>query len=306
MPITNVDAAILGVTEVDDARRFYTDFGLTEREHSSSSADFVTLDSTEILVRAVGDRGLPKAVTDGSTIREIVWGVDNRLELAEVASELSKDRPVTEDADGTIHSLDEDGYGIAFRVSRQQIIKPPEPRINIYGAAPARPFNTRMDFLLAIRPTSIAHVVVFTTDVEKARSFYVDRLKFRITDRFYDDKGVRGVFLRSEGYSYHHNLFLTQSPKRGLHHIAFPVADFNDVVMGGKHAHQQGWESKMGPGRHIIGSNYFWYFNSPCGGAMELTADIDRADDNWVAKDWKFEPENTMTWSATINDFHKK
>lgn len=303
MPITNIDAAVLGVSDVADARRFYSDFGLSEVERSGAGANFRTLDASEVLVRQASDPGLPPAVAGGSTIREIVWGVESVQDLAAIAAELSKDRPLTQDADGTLHSVDEDGYGIAFRVARRQPFPTPAPRLNIYGAPPARPLNTRFDFLEAIRPASMAHIVLFTTDAAKAQAFYVDRLKFRITDRFHDGKSGRahGFFLRSQGYGYHHNLFLIQGANRGLHHIAFPVTDFQDVVWGGKRIRERGWEPKMGPGRHLIGSNFFWYFNSPCGGAMELTADIDRADDHWIAQDWEFKPENTTAWSVTFN-----
>jgi len=35
---------------------------------------------------------LPPAVEDGSTIREVVWGVDNAKALGELAAELASDR----------------------------------------------------------------------------------------------------------------------------------------------------------------------------------------------------------------------
>ena len=55
----------------------------------------------------------------------------------------------------------------------------------------------------------------------------------------------------------------------------------------------------MGPGRHIVGGNVFWYFKNPCGGEVEYFADMDRADDNWVPEVWDAEDGNTWSsWSA--------
>ncbi len=295
MRIKGVDGVVLGVEDMVMAARFYDAFGLDRRESSASSQLFCTKDDTAITLRHASDNSLPAAVTGGSTVREVIWGVSSQDELEAIAADLTRDRPVHRDEDGVLHALDDDGYGVAFRIARRKNI-PPEPnRLNIYGAAPNRPVNTRVDFLEAIRPTAIAHIVLMTPDVLRATAFYTERLGFYVTDRF---ASGNGAFLRSAGSPYHHNLFLIKSPNRGLHHIAFAVADFNEVVLGGQSLLETGWEPKWGPGRHLIGSNYFWYFNSPCGGAMELTADMDRADDNWVTGEWDYVPQNTMAWST--------
>ena len=293
MMLTGVDGVILGVEDLDAAGRFYQNFGLSRLEAGNTRTTFETLDRTSIDLRRVEDNGLPAPVTGGSTIREIIWAAPDQAAVDAIADELARDRTVVRDRDGTIHSIDEDGYGIAFRVGHRQAVEPAANRLNIYGAPPSRPINSRIDFIEAIRPASIAHVVVMTPAVERAAQFYTKRLGFRVTDKF---KHGKGAFLRSAGSPYHHNLFLIHGEQRGLHHIAFAVTDFNDVVQGGAAMLRSGWETRMGPGRHVIGSNFFWYFKSPCGGAMELTADMDRADDDWVPGEWEFVPQNTKAW----------
>nr|WP_047168667.1 VOC family protein [Sphingomonas sp. Y57] len=297
MRLSGVDGVILGVEDLDIAGRFYDDFGLDRLQSGHTGATFGTRDRTTIDLRRIDDNGLPPAVTGGSTIREVIWAAPDRATVDAVAAYLTRDRPVTIDSDGTLHSLDDDGYGIAFRVGRREAIEPAPNRLNIYGAPPSRPINSRIDFFEAIRPTSVAHVVVMTPDVDRAVAFYTERLGFRITDRFLNGQGA---FLRPAGSPYHHALFLIRGAERGLHHIAFAVTDFNDVVLGGNSMLRAGWETRMGPGRHVIGSNYFWYFKSPCGGAMELTADMDRADDDWTVGEWEFVPENTKAWEMDI------
>lgn len=297
MSIIGVDAVTLGVEDVGDAARFYADFGLMDMGGGTGFANFAAVNNTEISVRDLRSVGLPAAVTDGSTIREVTWGVTDDASLQRIGSSLAADRAVTQDTDGTLHAYDEDGYGIAFRVSRTQLPTVANC-VNVYGAAPNRPINSRVDFLEALRPTAIAHVVLFSPDVARAAKFYIDCLGFRVSDKFKND---RGVFLRSSSSIYHHNLFLIAGPSPGLHHIAFAVSDFNNIVTGGRDLLSKGWVTQMGPGRHVIGSNYFWYFKSPCGGAMELTADMDYADDNWEAREWDFVPQNTAAWSMTFN-----
>ena len=41
------------------------------------------------------------------------------------------------------------------------------------------------------------------------------------------------------------------------------------------------------PGRHIMGSNMLWYFNTPCGGRTEYFADMDRLTENWESPIWE-------------------
>ena len=55
----------------------------------------------------------------------------------------------------------------------------------------------------------------------------------------------------------------------------------NDVVTGGPNMVKKGYKAYSSPGRHIMGSNVFWYFNAVCGGQTEYSADMDCLDDNW-------------------------
>lgn len=294
--LKGVRSVVLGLEDVSAGRRFYADFGLAETEHGAQSATFQTQDESTIVLRSSEAAGLPPPVCSGSTVREIVWSAETAEDLENIAAELSKDRPVHRDADGDLHSLDEDGYGIAFRLDRRKAYTPPRNRTNVFGAAPSRPINSTIDFHEAVKPAGIGHVVIMSSDVAKAERFYVERLGFRVSDRF---KDAVGVFLRPPGSNYHHAIFIIRGPL-GLNHIAFNVRDFTDVMNGGVSLLKSGWEPQWGPGRHIFGANYFWYFNSPCGGAMELTADMDMVDDNWQPREVTMSAETGQAWSMTV------
>ena len=119
---------------------------------------------------------------------------------------------------------------------------------------------------------------IATDGAEGAVSFYLDRLGFRLSDRTLG----RGDFMRCAGSRDHHNLFLLQRDAgAGFNHAAFEVRDFDEIMMGGAYMKSRGWTPETTPGRHILGSNLYWYFRNPCGGNTEYFADMDCMDDDW-------------------------
>jgi hypothetical protein len=85
--------------------------------------------------------------------------------------------------------------------------------------------------------------------------------------------------------------------KAGYGHIAFEVPTFDEVMLGGQYMKQQGWKPANKPGRHIVGSNTYWNFVSPCGGNTEYFSDMDMMDDNWQPRVWEKFP-GAHVWSA--------
>jgi catechol 2,3-dioxygenase-like lactoylglutathione lyase family enzyme len=296
MNIRGVDRVFLGVDEIDAAQQFLRDFGLTEREKARHGAVFEALDGTDIVVRGAGDHSLPMAVGAATNAREIVWGVDSQQTLQALGAELSRDRQVTMASDGILRSLDDTGYAIAFQVTARHGYDAAQSLLNVAGAPPQR-INRRIDFKAPHKARSLGHIVLYVPDLNAARDFYTKRLGFRITDAYRD----RSCFLRAEGSTDHHNLFLIQKPEipGGLHHIEFHFGDFNEVMMGGQRLSEKGWKTYSGPGRHVLGSNYFWYFKTPCGGAFELACDMDFVTDEWEAGEYDFTPDMVAAWSTS-------
>ena len=58
----------------------------------------------------------------------------------------------------------------------------------------------------------------------------------------------------------------------------------------------------VGPGRHSVGSNLFYYFANPCGAYIEYYADMDciMSPDAWVAREWAPTPENFAACGTPI------
>jgi catechol 2,3-dioxygenase-like lactoylglutathione lyase family enzyme len=291
MPVIRVESLIYGVEDVAAGTQYFEEWGLACREKGAKGAEFALPTGQSVQIRAASDPSLPKPIEGGSTVRETVWGVDGKAALEEVGAELARDRQVRRDADGSLHTTDDIGLPIAFRVAAPGT----DP-----GLKKPRGLNQTVPIKDRVSPIRLGHVVYFCPkpEVQKASAFYAERLKFRVTDRALD----LGDFMRCPGSPWHHNIFfLTVLPKKGWNHAAFDVEDVNEVVTGGHRMLAKGYKPYSSLGRHIMGSNVFWYFHSPCGGQTEYSADMDQMDDNWQTRVWEHNPGADM-WQFTKDD----
>ncbi len=280
MGIVGVDSAVFGVEDVEAARRFCRDYGLLEVEHGAAGAAFEALDGTNVVLRRADDTSLPPAPVKGATGRETVWGVTDKAALDKNGAELATDRQVRRDAAGVLHTMDDEGLALGFQVTKRHAYKAEPKPFNVSGLPPQRPMNHRVDFTELGHARSLGHIVFWSADPDRSMKFYLDRLGFKVSDHV--KKG--GVFARAPGSHDHHNLFFILKPDAttSFQHLECHFGDFQEVVVNGGYVSRQGWKTARGPGRHVLGSNYFWYFVTPMGGAFELSADIDQIDDNWV------------------------
>ena len=288
MNINRIEAVIYGVDDIDAGIRYFTDWGLEAADTARNGATFRTAENQLIYLRPRGDTSLPAAPDgDRSTAREVLWGVDSKTTLEAIAAELSKDREVRQAADGTLHSHDENGFGIGFRLEDRQISSA-EPSVVNFNERVAR-LNRDVVTPAKASPIRLGHVVYNSArDLGDAPTdFYLNRLGFRLSDRTLDG----GDFMRCAGSKDHHTLFLTRRQETAsFNHIAFEVRDFDEIMAGGTHMKANGWAQETVAGRHILGSNMYWYFRNPCGGNTEYFADMDRMDDSWEPRIWEKSP----------------
>ena len=294
MTITNLDGLLYGVDDMEKSTQFYEDWGLKKVESGKNGAIFNALDGSTIELRNSGDASLPDAPISTSTVREVIWGVDDQAGVDAIADELSRDRQITRDDDGMIHAHDPAGFGIGFRKSTVNEDHADLPSFNTVDTINRR--NVRAIPDDRVTPRRIGHVVYSVADLgDEETRFYCDRLGFRLTDTITET----GTFMRAEGSTYHHNLFFVKAgPNICFNHVAFEVLSIDQVLMGGMYLEERDWESAIGPGRHIVGGNVFWYFKNPCGGDSEYFADMDRADDSWEAGVWDSQENTWSSWSA--------
>jgi len=279
--IERIESLVYGVEDVATCTRFFDDFGLEPVEGGERGATFRTPVGQLLHLRPADDPSLPPALEPGSTLREVTWGVDTQEALDSLAANLSSDRDVREDQDGSIHTRDESGYHIAFALSEAVEVDFDQRTPNVGGSVGR--LNRELTAYGRAHPLRVCHLAVNIPKEgrEQAEAFYLDRLDFRATDRSLK----MGTFMRCEGDADQHNFLLCHRPDAyGINHTAWEVRDFDEVVEGGNYMLDQGWEEARLLGRHTVGSNVFRFFYAPCGGRVEYAADMSRVDDTYETR----------------------
>jgi catechol 2,3-dioxygenase-like lactoylglutathione lyase family enzyme len=290
MTVMRVERVVYGVSNLDECTRFFDDFGLERVGVEGSGVRFATRLGQIVDIRPADDPGLPPALEDSSTLREIVWGVDTVEALDELAALLAVDRDTTV-TDGEVHTVDETGFGVGLAVSHPSALKPDYEGANRTGAVTR--WNRPLQPVGRVRPMRLCHVALNIPKAgrERAVAFYTDRLGFVPTDRVRDV----GVFMRCPGDSDHHTLLLCHRPDRaGVNHTAYEVANLDEVVVGANHMVERGWQEARRMGRHTIGSNVFRFVHAPCGGRVEFAADMDRVDSGYGPNDYEETPPHHL------------
>jgi catechol 2,3-dioxygenase-like lactoylglutathione lyase family enzyme len=133
------------------------------------------------------------------------------------------------------------------------------------------------------RPTRLAHMLIFTPDVDRACRFYTGLLGLGLSDRV----GNNIAFLHGRHGSDHHLIAFVRSNARGLHHTSWDVATIDQIGLGARQMADKGFDNGWGLGRHVLGSNYFHYVRDPWGSYAEYSCDIDYipADVDWHGQD---------------------
>lgn len=285
MNIIGLDVLVFGVDDVDACARYLIDYGLEPVGAGPAGGRYEAMDGTAVVIAHRDDPSLPAPLPTGSMLRKTTYGVADVAALEAIADELGRDREVKRLPDGSIEAADDMGFVMGFQVTvRRPIANPPET-VNAPGPGPFRPAN-ELGVVVgdhAPRPRTLSHVVYFVPDVKKAEAFYAERLGFVTTDRFTNV----GPFMRPGGCVDHHTLFMIDTPPfmQGCEHFTFHLGGPTEVMAAGNRFIEKGYQAFWGPGRHIFGSNWFWYFNSPFGCHVEYDADMDLHDDDWVARE---------------------
>lgn len=310
MNIVGVESMTYGVADLDEAIRYHEDWGLTLLDKTDRSADFELVDGTTLHLRRSDDAGLPPARVNWlphlmkSTVREIIWGAADQSTLDAIKAEMSKDRDVTTDEDGTIHTIDAQNNPIGFTVTKRREIELDLPQINTIGNSGRPDKPAEATIRRKVRPYRFVHVVYWIPeDVQSMIDFYIDRLGFKMTDNM----TAGGAFLRCAGSVDHHSLFLQRNDDGyyGFQHVAYEVKDLDEVAMLGQHMEENGWRTNVGPIRHNICSSFSWYLWNPAGGAIEALSDIDHIYDGWEVRTIDPREEGFYGHSWTANPAHR-
>jgi catechol 2,3-dioxygenase-like lactoylglutathione lyase family enzyme len=281
--VHSLDHFALEIPALDEGALFYERFGLTV----SRGADEFGISASESSHR--WGRFLAGRK---KTLRYLSFGAYS--EDMPIITERIKRRGITFLApdsnaidDSGIWFRDDDNTLIEIRVAEK--VSPNAKSIVSNPTAPggvaAMPLRSDAPF---VRPRRLSHVLVFTSDVERAIKFYQDTVGLGLSDAAGD--GI--AFMHGIHGSDHHLVAFAKSDAGGFHHCSWDVESVNDVGLGAmqmaSHGHVAGW----GLGRHVLGSNYFHYVRDPWGSYCEYSNDIDYVPAGGAWKSSHVSPDN--------------
>jgi catechol 2,3-dioxygenase-like lactoylglutathione lyase family enzyme len=297
MSVLGIDQITYGTDDLALSRRFFQDWGLTLAQESPDELVFECLNGCRVVVAAMDKAGLPPAIEEGPTLREVVWGVQSAADLDRYADAIRQDPGFVDgQVDGArrIGCTDPMGLAVRLQVTRKRDVQVQSAAMNTWTDKPR--INQPSPIYERATPIEVGHVVFFCADVPTTEAFYASRFGFVSSDRY----PGRGAFMRCAPDGGHHDLFLLQLPsgKRGINHVAFTVRDIHEVFGGGLHFSRCGWETQLGPGRHPVSSAYFWYFKNPAGGLIEYYADEDQLTADWQPREFEPGPTVFAEWAV--------
>lgn len=185
---------------------------------------------------------------------------------------------------------------VADKVSPNQKT-PAAPARGLARAPAAAPARTHVD---RVYPRWLSHVLLFTPDVSGFVNFSEAVLGLRLSDR----SGDLVAFMHTPHGSDHHLLACVKSEGPGLHHTSWDLGSVDEVGEASEQMRNAGFADGWGVGRHVLGSNYFYYVRDPWGSFAEYSADIDfiSSEQPWVAGDYA--PEDSFyLWGPAVPDW---
>ena len=262
--VQKVGRVALGAKDLSSQTAFYVDhwgLGLTEEADGRVYLRTTAAEHNAVTLVAADEAGLREIGLEVATADELERAAE---ELAKAGVRIEKgagpaDRP---GAKRNLRLRDPDGNAVELYWGDDKVGED-------YGRRNVKPLN-------------LNHIVLRTTDVDRAYSFYKDTFGFRESDW----NGHHMVFLRCN--EIHHQLAFTTRDKAGLDHVAFEVNDFMEIAKGVYYLGERGVARLWGPGRHGAGNNLFSYFWDPEHNIIEYTTDIIRIKDEskWTPRVW--------------------
>ena len=291
LAVHSVDEFVFSVPDLEEARHFYTSFGLDVRDENGALALYTH-----------GHAHRWARIFPGATKR-LLWlslGIhaadEARFVQRLVEQGIARVLPPPQADQGGTWIEGPDELALQLRVAQKSSPSEPAPReiplqSRNQGRSPSR------SKAQAVRPLYLSHILLFSADVDQAVRFYEDILGLRLSDK----SGSVIAFMHSPHGSDHHLIAFAKSGGLGLHHSSWCVPSIDAVGIGTQQMVQAGYEQGWGVGRHVLGSNYFRYVRDPWGSYAEYSYDIDfvHAGDQWPSANHPGE-DSLYVWGPSL------
>lgn len=296
--IHSLDRFVFSVPDLAVARAFYTDFGLDVRE-VGGRLDLYTFGHPHRWGSIFQGGGAKKLEYLSLGVYDADYEALRRH--VEAAGAAIVDPHPLADTQG-FWLTDPDGVHVQVVVAEKSS---PNERFPSYGP---KLVQTARGIVVGpsrsgaepVRPARLTHALLFTSDVRRTADFYSNVLGLRLSD--HSGEGI--AFMHGAHGSDHHMLAFVKSHGPGLHHTSWVVRGIDEVGLGMEQmcakGHREGW----GVGRHVIGSNYFYYVRDPWGSFAEYSYDIDFIghDTDWPSADHP--PEDSFyLWGPAVPEY---
>lgn len=278
---------VFSVPSLSEAFEFYSAFGLRVIKNEANYLEIYTHANTQCWARIFeeGDIKKLKWITFGIytddyvLFKEHLKQFDILFEIPQEAGDLD-----------SIWLKSPDGLHIQI-IATDQKVSPNQKSIPNYplqyslsGRAPSR-INIEK-----VQPTYLSHIALFTADLTKSIHFFTEVLGLRMSDQ---SEGVV-AFLHGAHGSEHHLIALSQSDSVGLHHMSWNVNSFDEIGLGKQQMENEGYNQGWGIGRHVLGSNYFYYVRDPWGSYCEYSHDMDFISPLQTWPEMNHSPEDSL------------
>jgi catechol 2,3-dioxygenase-like lactoylglutathione lyase family enzyme len=265
--------------DLEEAIRFYTDFGLELAARSEGAA----------YLKAAGG-GPICLILEASPHDEL-------LALAVEAESEEALRRLAAKVGGAVEERGEPGGGLVLRlrdpgdlqvevvhgVEASAVRAPPAPvPVNSFDR-PVRINAPRPAVLGPAWVRRLGHVVLGRQEFGRNARWYMETLGLIATDvEVLVELGEPIVaflrFDRGDSPADHHSIVVAAAPEDGYLHAAFESTDLDALGAGAEWLQQQGWVKSWGIGRHVLGSQLFCYHIDPHGFEVEHYTDGDMFD----------------------------
>lgn len=291
--VHSINRFAFSVPSLEEAQRFYTAFGLDVRA-SGNALELRTFGNPHCW-------GVVQADGQSKKLQYVSFGIfaEDEGRFAERIAQAGAACEPHPASDGKgLWARDPDGVAIQLVAcdrcapGTKSVPKAPSPLAAGQAAAPAR------STVAQVRPRRLSHVLRFTPDVPRMLRFCTDVLGLRLSDH----SGDLIAFMHGPHGSDHHILAFAKGDSPGLHHSSWEVGSIDEVGCGAEQMRAQGFVDGWGVGRHVIGSNYFYYVRDPWKSWAEYSFDIDfvPSDIEWPAADHP--PEDSIyVWGPPMH-----
>lgn len=296
--VHSIDRFAISVPELGAARRFYSAFGLDVRDDPGGLALYTH--GGGHCWATVHESGRPKRL-EYLSFGAYPEDVDALAARARAQGVATADPHPLAQRPG-LWLRDPDGIAVQV-VAADKVtpavatpVEPAQASVNAIGAAIA-PARSQGE---PVRPQRLSHLLLFCTDVPRSLHFYSEVLGLRLSDRSQD----LIAFTHGAHSSDHHLLALVKSEAPGLHHSSWIVRNVDEIGRGMEQMLAAGFTEGWGVGRHVIGSNYFYYARDPWGSFAEFSCGIDFIDaaTEWPSADHP--PEDSFyLWGPPVPEY---